>query len=46
MVLKLGDTSESISEIPGKFKNVEKISWTDCVRNEKHHTESRRRGIS
>jgi len=30
------DASGSISEIPGKFRNVvlEKISWTDHVRNE------------
>jgi hypothetical protein len=45
MVLKRGHL-ESRSEIPERFGNVvlEKISWTDRVRNE-YYIESRRRGI-
>jgi hypothetical protein len=27
-------------------KRMEKISWTDCVRNEEYYTESERRGVS
>jgi hypothetical protein len=36
------DTSESRSETPAKFLNVvlEKISWTDRVRNEEVFTKS------
>jgi hypothetical protein len=48
VVLKL-DTSESISELPGKFemwcwRRMEKISWTDCVKNEEILTRVKEEG--